>query len=347
MNADRSGKAGKGPGALVHIGPDRQDEVHIDVISYHQDDCTTHANCSPQDLKLLCQKDKVSWINVDGIHDAGVIEHVGQSLNIHILILEDIMNSAARPKVEFFGDFFFVSLKMMEWRGYGRPLELEQLSLVIREDSVVMFQERPGDYFDEIRDRIQTSKGRVRSKNGYYLAYLIMDHVIDNYIVVSDKLADRIQQLETMVMRKPNEHILKSILGIRKELIDFKRSVDPLKEAVNAISREMDHDMSKYYRDLYDHIIHESENLSMYREMVANLLELYHSHQSMKMNQVMKVLTIITTIFAPLTFVVGVYGMNFEYMPELKYHMAYPIVLASMLALVLIMLLIFRRKKWL
>ena len=347
MNTDRASKVGKEPGALVHIGTNRQEKVCIDVITYNPNECTTTDNCLPQDLKWVCQKDKISWINIDGIHDAGIIEQVGQSLNIHVLILEDIMNSDGRPKVEFFGDFFFVTLKMMEWRGYGRPLELEQLSLVIREDGVVMFQERPGDYFDEIRDRIKTSKGRVRAKNGYYLSYLIMDHVIDNYILVSDKLADRIQQLETMVMRKPNEHILRSILGIRKELIDFKRSVDPLKEAVNAIAREMDHDMSKYYRDLYDHIIHESENLSMYREMVANLLELYHSHQSMKMNQVMKVLTIITTIFVPLTFVVGVYGMNFEYMPELKYPKAYPIVLASMFALVLLMLFIFRRKKWL
>jgi len=347
MTADRAIRAGKGPEALVHIGPSREEEVRIEVITYNSEEYDIIHNCKVEGLKSACPKDKICWINIDGIHDAELIESIGHNLNIHFLVLEDIMNSTARPKVEFFGDFFFVSLKMMEWRGYGRPLELEQLSLVIREDSVVMFQERPGDYFDDIRDRIQKSKGRVRSKNGYYLAYLIMDHVIDNYIVVSDKLADRIQQLESMVMRKPNEHILKSILGIRKELIDFKRSVDPLKEAVNAISREMNHDMSKYYRDLYDHIIHESENLSMYREMLANLLELYHSHQNMKMNQVMKVLTIITTIFVPLTFVVGVYGMNFEHMPELHYPWAYPVVMGSMFMLVVIMLFIFRKKKWL
>jgi len=210
-----------------------------------------------------------------------------------------------------------------------------------------MFQERPGDSFNSIRDRIRASKGKVRNKNGYYLAYLILDVVIDNYITASEHFARHLERIENMVLRKPNERTMQSILAMRKELLDFRRNVDPLKEAINTMIRELDDDIGKYYRDLYDHIIYESDNLSNYREAIVNLLDLYHSNISMKMNQVMKVLTIITTIFVPLTFIVGVYGMNFDNMPELRTKNGYFIVLGGMFLIVCGMLIYFRKKRWL
>lgn len=302
-----------------------------------------------EDLKD-CQKFKnpasVSWIDVDGIHDAQVIESIGKAFDIHNLVLEDVMNSFSRPKVEFFNDYFFLTLKIIELDQH-KKLNIEQFSLIVGEGFVISFQERKGDTFNPIRERIRAAKGKVRSKNAAYLAYIILDNVIDNYIEVSDSYADKIEHLETWVLNRPTEAILRRILELRNELLDLKRKVDPLKEAVNLIHRELDTDVAKYYRDLYDHIIYESESLGYYREMLSNLLELYHSSMSFRMNNVMKVLTIITSIFVPLTFIVGVYGMNFENMPELRWQNGYFYILGLMLIVVIFQLYYFRKKRWL
>ncbi len=255
------------------------------------------------------------------------------------------MNAHSRPKVEFYDNFTFITLKMLEQRK-GGVMESEQLSLIIGEKFLLMFQEEPGDNFDPIRTRIRTSRGKVRSRDAYYLAYLVLDTVIDNYIHVGEKLALQIEDLEKAVVTRPTQLIQQRILRLRREILGFKHSIDPLKEAINSIQRELDDNISRYYRDLYDHIIYESENLAIYREMLDNLLELYHSSLSVRNNEVVKVLTVVTTIFVPLTFLVGVYGMNFEYMPETKWRYGYPTILASMLALVIGMLVYFRRKRW-
>jgi magnesium transporter len=342
----RSVKAGLGPGVLMHVGAQRDTPVSVRLIDYD------HEKLHDIQLKDLATCDQlrdsssVSWIDVDGIHDASIVEDLGKKFNIHILVLEDVMNSTSRPKVEFFDDYMFITLKMLEVDPVTNDLNVEQLSLIVGDKYLLMFQERPGDSFDSIRDRIRTAKGRVRSKDAYYLCYLILDTVVDNYIAMSERLAAQIESLEDLVLKRPTEFTLQRILGLRKELLDFKRSIDPLKEAINTVTRELDEEIAKYYRDLHDHIVHESENLAMYREMIVNLLDLYHSNLGMKMNQVMKVLTIITTIFVPLTFIVGVYGMNFENMPETKTEYGYYVVLGSMLIIVIGMLFYFRKKRW-
>lgn len=343
----RSAKSGLGPDSLIHIGDKRNDKVQIRLIDYDLN--------SVKEIKIeqfnqcdnLRGSDTVSWIDVDGIHDGHLIEEIGKRFNIHMLVLEDIMNSTSRPKVEFFDEYMFITLKMLELDSTTKLLDVEQLSLIVGEKYILMFQERPGDSFDGIRDRIRTSKGKVRSKDAYYLSYLILDTVVDNYISVSEKLAYQIELLEAVVVKRPSEYTLQRILNLRKELLDFKRSIDPLKEAINSMSRELDEEMAKYYHDLSDHIIYESENLAMYREMIVNLLDLYHSNLAMKMNQVIKVLTIITTIFVPLTFIVGVYGMNFDNMPELRTKNGYFFVLGGMFLVVVGMMIYFRKKRWL
>lgn len=343
----RSAKTGLGPGSLVHVGEKRSEAVRVRLIDYdhqkiHDQVITDFSSCD-----LLKDSDSVSWLDVDGIHDPAIIEEIGKKFDIHILVLEDIMNSTSRPKVEFFDDYAFITVKMLELDPKTKKLEVEQLSLIVGKKYLLMFQERPGDSFDQIRDRIKTSKGKVRTKDAYYLAYLILDIVIDNYISVSEKFALQIESLEKIVLTKAGDFTLHRILNLRKELIDFKRSIDPMKEAINSMTRELDEDMAKYYRDLHDHIIYESENLVMYREMITNLLDLYHSNLGMKMNQVIKMLTIITTIFVPLTFIVGVYGMNFDNMPELHSTYGYYWVLGGMGALVVLMIIYFAKKKWL
>jgi len=343
----RSAKSGMGPEVLMHVGDRTDSKVSVRLIDY---DTTEVREVAVDQIKTCIpyvESSSVSWIDIDGIHDSSIMESVGREFGIHMLVLEDIMNSTSRPKIEIFDDYAFITLKMLEFDNRTSALNIEQLSLIVSEKYLLMFQERPGDSFNSIRERIRTAKGKVRSKNAYYLAYMILDVVIDNYIIVSEQFARHLDRIESMVLRKPNERTMQSILAVRKELLDFKRNIDPLKEAINTMIRELDDDMSKYYRDLYDHIIFESENLATYRETIVNLLDLYHSNLSMKMNQVMKVLTIITTIFVPLTFIVGVYGMNFENMPELRSKNGYFLVLGFMFILVCGMLLYFRKKRWL
>ncbi|MFN0030602.1 MAG: magnesium/cobalt transporter CorA, partial [Flavobacteriales bacterium] len=301
----RASKAGLGPGSLVHVGERVDAEVSVRVMDYDQHQLNESTLQDFAQCTAYADSASVSWIDADGIHDAHVVEEIGKRFNVHILVLEDVMNSESRPKVEFFDDYMFITLKMLEIEPKSSQLNVEQLSLIISERFVLMFQERPGDSFDGIRERIRTAKGKVRGKDGYYLAYLILDTVVDNYIAVSEKLAVQIETLESTVIKRPTEFTLHRILALRKELLDFKRSIDPLKEAINTVTRELEDEIAKYYKDLYDHIIYESENLTMYREMLSNMLDLYHSNLQMKMNQIMKVMTIMTTIFVPLTFLVG------------------------------------------
>lgn len=343
----RADKRGLEPGSLVHIGVSKSSPITISSMLYNPEKLIENDNTPITACREMLSEEHITWFNVDGIHTPQFISELGKELQIHSLVLEDIMNSTTRPKVEIFDDYLFVTLKTLEVKDSHRGLLIEQLSIVIGKNYLITFQENKDDNFDSIRERIRTAKGKVRAKDAYYLLYLILDSVVDNYIAISEKFSDQLNHLETIVLKKPNEHTQARILAFRKELLDFKRSIDPLKEAVNTITREMDEDNAKYYRDLYDHVIYESENLAMYRELVANLLDLYHSNLGMKMNQVIKVLTIITTIFVPLTFIVGVYGMNFENMPELRTQNGYFVVLGVMAVLVLLMLVYFQRKKWL
>lgn len=330
----------------MHIGAKRTLPIKIRVFDYDQEQFTEHTFDEWKACSAYAQTNSVTWIDVDGIHNADVIEGLGEMFGVHILVLEDIMNSQSRPKVEFFESYTFMTLKMLDFSASGR-LSSEQFSLLMAKNFLITFQERPGDSFDDIRQRIRTSKGRVRSKDGYYLAYLLLDVVIDNYITVSDGYGRQLEELETLVLARPNENAVQRILAMRKELLNFKRSIDPLKEAINLIHKELDDGTGKYYRDLYDHIVYESENLSMYREMIVNLLDLHHSSLTYKTNHVMRVLTIITTIFVPLTFLVGVYGMNFQNMPETKWEYGYFYVLGVMAVTVVLMVIYFKRKKWL
>jgi len=346
ISTTRADKKGLGPGALVHIGQQKNIPVTVNAIIYDQNGNQEFNINDLSACNAMADSQSISWVNVDGIHNADVIAEIGRQFKIHSLVLEDVMNSTSRPKVEIFDDYIFITLKMLERKDNIKGLRVEQLSAIIGKNYLITFQENPEDSFDSIRERIRTAKGKVRTKDAYYLLYLILDTIIDNYIAVSEKFSNQISQFESVVLRKPDEQTQQKILALRKELLDFKRSVDPLKDAVNTIMREMDDDIAKYYRDLYDHIIYESENLGMYREMLANLLDLYHSNLGMKMNQIIKVLTIITTIFVPLTFLAGIYGMNFENMPELRTKYGYYVVLGVMLGLVISMLIYFRKKKW-
>jgi magnesium transporter len=347
QHPQRSKKSGLGPDSLVYVGNKNNTAVQIELIDYNADFQRSQKIDHVDQCAAFCDSKSVTWIDVAGIHDSAVIEAIGNQFHIHPLVLEDIMNSTSRPKVEFFDDYMFITMKMLETDASTGEVQKEQLSLIVSKGHVIMFQEQAGDDFDPIRERIKTAKGKVRNKDGYYLAYLILDIVVDKYIATNETLLSQIEEVEDTILKEATEQTLHRILALRKDLIDIKHGIDPMKEAINTISLEMDAEINKYYRDLYDHIIYESENLSMYREMIVNLMDLYHSTLSVKMNQVMKVLTIMTTIFVPLTFIVGVYGMNFDNMPELHEPNGYFFVMGSMALVVIGMLFYFRKKRWL
>lgn len=344
---DRTSKVGLGPGALVHVGTKKEADVGIHVIDYSADHLEEFLLKDIEQCINYTSPETVTWFDIDGIHDPAIIERIGNAFNVHILALEDVMNTSSRPKVEFYDDYTFITLKMIDFEGTKETPVSEQYSLVIGNGFLLTFQEKPGDSFGPIRDRIRTAKGRVRSKDAHYLAYLLLDVIIDNYIKVSHSYYNRIGDLESVVLKSSSEYTLQQILKLRKELLDFKRSIDPLKEAIASLYNEANADNAKYYRDLLDHIIHESDNLVMYRELIVNLLDLHHSTLSMRTNTVMRVLTVITTIFVPLTFIVGVYGMNFDNMPELHWKNGYFYVMGFMLLCVLGMIVYFRKQRWL
>lgn len=346
MNQSRAMKVGQAPGSLIYIGQKRNDQARMRLIRYTAESVQEKENLLISDLAACKNDDAVNWIDVDGIHDSSLIEQIGEQFGIHALLLEDIMNSTTRPKVEFGEDYLFITLKSIESEGDSKGIRMEQFSMILGRNYLITFQEQTGDPFDPIRERIRTGKGVVRQRNAQYLAYLMLDTIVDHYISVSAKYADAIDALESQVLRGPSELTLHRILHLRKDLLSFKRSIDPLREIASVLQKEVDKRISKYYRDLTDHILAEIDNLVVYREMLVTLLDLYHSSLSYRMNSVIKVLTIITTIFVPLTFIVGIYGMNFHHMPELEWENGYFYVLGFMAALVIMMLYFFRRRRW-
>ncbi|MDZ4752695.1 MAG: magnesium/cobalt transporter CorA [Flavobacteriales bacterium] len=357
----RSRKKGLLPGSLIYVGNAPADQkVQLRLFDYNN---ASFNEILIRDITQCAEyrenKNTVTWLDIDGIHNAEIMEEIGKTFEIHPLVLEDIMNASGRPKVEFFDDYTFLSTKMIEFSQDQSVLTVEHFCIIIGDSFLLTFQENRGDNFDSVRERIRTAKGKVRGSGPGYLAYMLLDVVVDNYIVVSENIADEIEELEEMIMSKPAEIFLHRILELRKELMDFKKGIDPLREAINTLKNELDPEISKYYRDLYDHIVHETENLNVYRDTLSSLMDLYHSSITFKTNVVMKMLTIITTIFVPLTFIVGVYGMNFSHedpdtgerlvynMPELYAPYGYPIAIGCMLMIVLGMLFYFRKKEWL
>jgi magnesium transporter len=347
---NRSPKAGLPPGTLVHIGEKTMQDAAVSVIDYNEAGCRELSPSSAQECGILRESDTVTWINVDGIHDVHLVEQLGQVFGVHPLAQEDIVNSAQRPKFEDFGDHLFLCLKMLYLDEDRGRIVAEQVSLVIGAGFVLSFQEAPGDVFDGIRKRIRDGKGRVRKMGADYLAYVLMDAIVDNYFSILERFGENIEVLEDEIIGQPTPELLREIHGLRREVSFLRRCSWPLREMIgnaaraeNALVQER---TAMYFRDLYDHSLQVVDAVEMFRESLSGLLEIHLSSSSNRMNEVMKTLTIIATIFIPLTFIAGVYGMNVE-MPEAKYPWAYPVILGVMAAVGVVMLGYFRRKRWL
>jgi len=351
QSRSRSKKAGLPPGTLVHVGEKMQETVRITYIDYDEQNIEEKQVSNIEDCFSFKKTPTVTWINIDGLHEVEIIEKLGKQFELHPLILEDILHTTQRPKFEDFEKYLFVVLKMLSYNDENQSIEQEQVSLILGENFVISFQERIGDVFDAVRDRIRNSKGRIRKMGVDYLCYSLIDAVVDNYFSILEKTAEKIESMEEKLVTDPTEKMLQQIHKLKSEMISLRKSVWPLRELISGLQRSESSLISDttdiYLRDTYDHTIQVIDTVESFRDMVSGMLDIYLSSISNRMNSVMKVLTIIATIFIPLTFVAGIYGMNFEYMPELKWRFGYAVAWLSFAAIAIIMLIYFRRKNWL
>ncbi len=354
-NPDRiSRKAGLTPGTPLYIGVERRSEVTIDVMEFDADALREY-RCSVAEIAVP-PEGKSAWVNIEGVHNLEIVDRVGKIFGIHLLLLEDIVNTQKRPKFETFDGSLSIMLKMLYLSATSGKVVSEQVSLVIGPNYVLSFQEVPGDVFEPIRDRLRKAQPRHRFLGTDYLAHALVDAIVDNYFAVLERIAERVEMLERRLVRNPRPESLQSIYDIKRMLIDLRRSVWPLREALAAFERsdsELIHAHTRpYLRDLYEHVIQVMDSIESLRETVTSLLDVYLTSINNRTNEVMKVLTIIATIFIPLTFLAGVYGMNFDKnagplnMPELHWRYGYMAFWAICVVTVVGLIWFFRRRRW-
>jgi len=347
----RSKKIGMAPGSLIYIGDKAPEAVTVSIIDYNGDRFQEQIDVDVETCRQFLNKDTVTWINISGLHQTAVIERIGNLIGLHSLLQEDVLNTEQRPKMDDFDDHLFVVLKMIDIISGTGELEHEQISLVIGPNYVISFQERPGDVFNPVRDRLRRGKGRIRKSGADYLAYALMDMIVDHYFKILEDLGEQIEILQDEVIDAPKPDILQAIHRLKHQMIYLRRSVWPVREIINNLlrieSRLIGRDVQRYFKDIHDHAIQVVETVETYRDVLSGVLDIYLSNVSNRMNEVMKVLTVIATIFIPLTFLAGVYGMNFKYMPELEWRYAYPILWIVNIVIAIAMLAWFRKKRWL
>lgn len=344
-------KAGAPPGTLVHVGEKRTDRVHITLTEYDRD---TLVEKQVQDVQaLLAEKPAdgtIRWIDISGIHDVTVIETVGRAFHIHSLVLEDILNTGHRPKLEVHEDYVYIVLKMLHYDVQTNSIQSEQLSLILCDGYVLSFQEKPGDVFDALRERIRSGKGRIRKNGCDYLVYALLDAVVDHYFLILEHFSDQIELMEEALLNEPSSATLEAIHTHKREMVFFRKHVWPLRDIVGQLKKgEAPYIQTTnrvFFDDVYDHMVQAVDVTESFRDMLTGLQDLYISTISHKMNEVMQVLTIIATIFIPLTFIAGIYGMNFQNMPELTWRWGYGAVWLLMASVTAGLIFYFKRKKW-
>lgn len=345
-----SKKKGMSPGSLVFIGEKKTEKMSVRIMDFNVENITEKITDNLTECCEFKDSPNISWLDFTGLHDVEKIGEIGKMFEIHPLVIEDILNTSQRPKIEIFDNYFFIVFKMLYFNAKISRIESEQVSLIVTKNKVLSFQEKEGDVFDPLRERIRKSKGRVKSMGSDYLAYEILDIIVDNYLEILETLGEQIEVLEEELMKNPGSKTLGKIYRLKREILMVRKSVWPLRDVVSKLERG-DIDMIEkkteiYIRDLYDHVVQVIDTVETFRDMSTGLLDLYLSSVSFKMNDIMKVLTIISTIFIPLTFIAGVYGMNFENMPELRSDYGYFVVIAGMLLVGIGMIFYFRKKKW-
>jgi magnesium transporter len=344
-------KLGKAPGSVIYTGNKSSKKLFIDIFDYNVEQCIEKELNTVEETFNFKLTDSITWINLNGLNHVAEIEKLGNHFNLHPLVLEDIVSISQRPKIDEHDDYLFVVLKMLYY-DKNEDIVAEQVSFILGKNYVLSFQEAEGDVFDSVRERIRHGKGRVRTMQSDYLLCILIDAVVDHYFTIIETLGDKIEDFETEIFSgNVNNTINKDIQDLKREILKVRRAIFPLREVINRIEKHesplIQVKTKPFYRDIYDHLIQVSENIDIYREMIWSLMDMYMTTISNKMNEVMKVLTIMASIFIPLTFIAGIYGMNFDNIPELHYRYSYHILWGVMIALFVGMLFYFKRKKWL
>jgi len=347
----RSKKAGLPPGTLVHIGEKKAETPKITVMDYDEAHFQEKEIKTIEECFLFKDIPTVTWFNIDGLHQVEILEKLGECYGFHPLVLEDILNTDQRPKMEDYGDYLYIVLRMLNYNDKRSEIDTEQISLILGPNFIFSFQEREGDVFDPVRERIRNGKGRIRKMGADYLAYTLLDSIVDNYFIIMEKLGEKIEYLEEKLVTHPIPETLQTIHQLKREMIFFRKAVWPLREVISGLERGelamIKEPTRVYVRDVYDHTIQVIDTIETFRDMVSGMLDIYLSSVSNRLNAVMKVLTIIATIFMPLTFLAGIYGMNFKYMPELEWRWGYPMVWLIVVGISVFMLIYFKKKRWL
>ncbi len=323
--------------------------VTVTILEYDASHVEERSVTRPEEIQTPTLPPAITWIDVDGVHDAGMVQAVGDAVGLHPLTLEDIANIHQRPKIEDYGDYLYVAVRMLA-PGDDRGFRSEQVSLVLGENYVVSFLEHPGTAFDRVREHLRAGAGRLRGEGADYLFHALLDAIVDEYFGVIEVFGERIEAVEEEVVADPDRETLQAIYALKRSLVALRRAVWPLRDVVAELERGesalIREPTLAYLRDVYDHTIEVAETVETYRDTMSGTLDVYLSSQSSRMNEIMKVLTIIATIFIPLTFIAGVYGMNFAHMPGIAHPWGYPAALASMVAVAVIMILYFKRRGW-
>jgi magnesium transporter len=344
-------KIGQAPGTPVFTGTQKLASVKINLLAYDEVESDEFEISSLADLAVqLTENKRKLWVDIVGLHDEKLLEEIGVLLGLHRLTLEDILNVDQRPKIEFFEDYLFSELQMVSCAGVESPIESEQISLILKGNILISFQEKQGDVFSFVRNRITTGKGTIRRRDADYLLYALLDAVVDHYFLVLETVSDKIEYIEALALNNPDASVLQKLYLERRQILNLRRSVYPLREVISSFEKNAEQFVSQetkpFIRDLYDNTIQIIETMEVFRDMSSGVLDLYMNSLSNRMNNVMKMLTIISTIFIPLSFVAGIYGMNFEHMPELHWKYGYFYVLGGMLIAMIGMVAYFVRKKW-
>lgn len=346
----RGKKIGASPGVLVHVGETGPEKTGLHLIRYDAGNFRNQALDSAVDCRPQDGSSEISWFNINGVDQASIVQTIGDNFNLHRLVMEDIVNTDHRPKLEHHDDYLFIITKMLQFDESRTGIRSEQVSLIIGHNYVLTFQERPGDVFDGVRNRLQSGRS-IRRMGTDYLAYAVIDAIVDNYFVLLEQIGEQVELLEDELLNRPGPDTLARIHHFKREMLLLRKAVWPLREVINSLIRDdselIKPDTHLFLRDVYDHSIHIMDTIDTLRDLLSGMLDLYISSVSNRTNEIVKVLTIFASIFMPLTFIAGVYGMNFEFMPELERAWAYPAVLLFMAAVAAGLILFFRHRKWL
>ncbi|HKK42888.1 MAG TPA: magnesium/cobalt transporter CorA [Bacteroidales bacterium] len=346
----RMGQTASAPGSVKYVGINRLTPVKLHLIDYNENSFTESDPASISECVPVKEDGFIKWLNISGVHNERIIHDVGERFGIHPLVMEDIANTTQRPKVEDHDDYIFLVIKMAYIKPGNGELQIEQVSMLVGRNYVISLQEKEGDILDSLRERLRTNKGKLRKMGTDYLMYSILDTIVDNYFSVIEYIGEQMEEAEEQLLKSANQVTLNNIYHLKRELMFLHKSIWPMREVINSLQRDdfelIDKTTFLYLRDVYDHTIQVAETLEIFREMSSGMLDLYLSTVSNRLNEVMKVLTIFAAVFIPLTFLAGVYGMNFKFMPELEWRYGYALWWVVTLVISILMFIFFKKKKW-